>query len=99
MLVAVKHYALRDDQLKLMLGSILGDGSLRYASEHNAHFRVGHGLKQRAYCEWKHEMLAPFANKMAPTGNGIGFDTIPMNQLAWLHEGRLCRDRRSNGQR
>src|SRR5262245_15678258 len=69
-----------------MLGSILGDGSLRFASDHNVHFRVGHGIEQQAYCEWKHEMLAPFANKMAPTGNGIGFDTIPMNQLAWLHE-------------
>src|SRR5262245_49738651 len=75
-----------------MLGSILGDGSLRFASDHNVHFRVGHGIEQQAYCEWKHEMLAPFANKMAPTGNGIGFDTIPMNQLAWLHEAVYAHD-------
>ena len=86
MLVAVQHYALSDDQRQLILGSLLGDGSLRFASAHNAHFRVGHGERQRAYCEWKHEMLAPFANKLAPTGKGIGFDTIPMHQLAWLHE-------------
>jgi recombination protein RecA len=85
-LAAVKDYALSEDQLKLIMGSLLGDGSLRFASAHNAHFRVGHGLKQREYCEWKHEMLAPFANKLAPTGNGIGFDTIPMHQLAWLHD-------------
>ncbi|CAN5193029.1 intein-containing recombinase RecA [soil metagenome] len=86
-LTAVKQYDLREDQLKLMLGSILGDGSLRFASDHNAHFRVGHGVAQSEYVEWKHEMLAPFANKIASTGNnGIGFDTIPMNQLAWLHE-------------
>ena len=85
-LAAVKHYDLREDQLKLILGSILGDGSLRFASDHNVHFRVGHGHEQHAYCEWKQEMLAPFANKMAPTGNGVGFDTIPMNQLRWLHE-------------
>ncbi len=84
-LVAVKHYALSDDQLKLIIGSSLGDGSLRYASDHNVKFRVGHGHQQREYCEWKHEMLAPFAHQIAPTGNGIGFDTIPMNQLAWLH--------------
>jgi recombination protein RecA len=31
-------------------------------------------------------MLAPFSNQMGPTGNGIGFDTIPMRQLGWLHE-------------
>ena len=85
-LVATKRYDVREDQLKLILGSILGDGSLRYASDHNVHFRVGHGLKQRDYVEWKHQMLAPFANKIAPTGNGIGFDTIPMRQLAWLHD-------------
>ncbi len=85
-LTAVKHFDVREDQMKLILGSILGDGSLRFASDHNASFRVGHGEKQREYCEWKHEMLAPFANKIGATGNGIGFDTIPMKQLAAVHE-------------
>jgi recombination protein RecA len=85
-LAAVKHYDLREDQLKLILGSVLGDGALRFQSEYNVAFRVGHGLKQREYCEWKREMLAPFANKLGPTGAGVGFDTIPMGQLAWLHE-------------
>ena len=86
MLVAAKQYALSDDQMKLILGSLLGDGSLRYASAHNAAFRVGHGERQREYVEWKHSMLAPFANGIAPTGNGIGFDTIPMRQLAVLRD-------------
>jgi recombination protein RecA len=85
-LTAVNQYDLREDQMKLILGSILGDGSLRFASDHNVSFRVGHGEKQRDYCEWKHEMLAPFANKIGATGNGIGFDTIPMNQLGEVHE-------------
>ena len=85
-LTAVKQYDLREDQMKLIFGSILGDGSLRFASDHNASFRVGHGETQREYCEWKYEMLAPFANKIGATGNGIGFDTIPMHQLAAVHE-------------
>jgi recombination protein RecA len=85
-LTAVKHYDLREDQLQLILGSLLGDGSLRFASDHNVQFRVGHGERQIAYCEWKNEMLAPFANKIGRTGKGFGFDTIPMHQLAWLHE-------------
>ena len=85
-LTAVKQYDLRQDQTKLILGSILGDGSLRFASDHNVSFRVGHGEKQRQYCEWKREMLAPFAHELAPTGNGVGFDTIPMQQLSWLHK-------------
>jgi recombination protein RecA len=85
-LTAVKHYDLREDQLKLILGSVLGDGSLRFQCGYNAQFRVGHGVEQRPYVEWKHEMLAPFAHKVGNTGNGIGFDTIPMHQLAWLHD-------------
>jgi recombination protein RecA len=85
-MVAVKHYELREDQEKLILGTALGDGSLRYTSDHNVALRVGHGHEQRAYCEWKQEFLAPFSRTIAPTDNGIGFDTIPMNQLAWLHD-------------
>jgi recombination protein RecA len=84
-LVAAKHYDLSEDQRQLILGSLLGDGSLRYASEQNVSFRVGHGERQLAYCHWKREMLAPFANKIGKTGSGFGFDTIPMRQLAELH--------------
>jgi recombination protein RecA len=91
-LAAVKQYDVREDQLKLILGSILGDGSLRFASDQNVHFRVGHGHEQLEYCEWKHEMLAPFANKIGRTGNGIGFDTIPMQQFGWLHEAVYAKD-------
>jgi len=93
-LVAVKEYALADDQMKLILGSLLGDGSLRYASTHNAAFRVGHGERQREYCQWKQAMLAPFAHTMGRTGNGIGFDTIPMRQLAALRDAVYAADGR-----
>jgi recombination protein RecA len=81
-LVAVKHYALSEDQEQLILGGVLGDGALRRVSDHNVAFRVGHGEQQREYLGWKHEMLAPFARAIAPTGAGHGFDTIPMHQLA-----------------
>jgi recombination protein RecA len=84
-LVAVKHYALSADQEQLLLGSVLGDGALRHVSQQSVAFRVGHGLVQREYLEWKHEMLAPFARKIAPTGAGLGFDTIGMHQLGWMH--------------
>jgi recombination protein RecA len=93
-LVAVKQYELAEDQMKLIVGSLLGDGSLRYASTHNAAFRVGHGEKQREYCEWKREMLAPFAHNIGRTGNGIGFDTIPMQQLATLRDAVYAADGR-----
>jgi recombination protein RecA len=85
-LVAVKQYRLTPDQEQLILGGVLGDGALRRTSDHNVTFRVGHGANQRAYLEWKHEALAPFARSIAPTGAGLGFDTIPMHQLAPLRE-------------
>jgi recombination protein RecA len=84
-LVTTNHYALSPDQEQLILGGILGDGALR-RSTHNARFRVGHGQRQESYVAWKHEFLAPFSLEMAPTGNGVGFDTIPMQQLAWVHD-------------
>ncbi len=84
-MVAARHYDLTEDQRQLILGSLLGDGSLRYASEQNVSFRVGHGERQRDYCQWKREMLTPFANKMGKMAKGFGFDTIPMRQLAELY--------------
>jgi recombination protein RecA len=85
-LVATKEYALSPDQEQLIYGGVLGDGSLRRAKNGNVTFRVGHGEKQHAYLDWKHEFLAPFAHGVTPTGVGTGFDTIPMRQLGWLHE-------------
>jgi recombination protein RecA len=95
-LVAAKHYALTDDQEQLIRGGVLGDGALRRVSDHNVSFRVGHGERQADYLAWKHEMLAPLAHEVAPTGAGEGFDTIPMHQLESLREavyrggGRKC---------
>ena len=85
-LVGAKHYALSPDQEQLILGGLLGDGALRRSSANTFSFRVGHGERQLPYLEWKHEFLAPFARALAPTGAGHGFDTIPMQQLSWLHE-------------
>jgi recombination protein RecA len=85
-LVGVKHYRLSADQEQLIRGGVLGDGSLRRASDYNVSFRVGHGVDQRDYLEWKHQFLAPFARAIAPTGAGFGFDTIPMHQLTPLQE-------------
>ncbi|MGI8660325.1 MAG: recombinase RecA [Thermoleophilaceae bacterium] len=95
-LVAAKQYALSDDQMKLIMGSLLGDGSMRYSSAHNASFRVGHGERQREYCEWKQAMLSPFAHQIGRTGNGIGFDTIPMRQLATLRDAVYAVDGRKH---
>jgi len=83
-LVSVRDYVLTDDQWQVVLGGSLGDGSLRVAGTHTAHFRVGHGEMQKDYLQWKHSMLAPFSGAIKPTGNGFGFDTLAMPALADL---------------
>jgi recombination protein RecA len=80
-LLSVEDYRLTDDQLQLVLGGGLGDGSIRKVGAHTAMFRFGHGVEQKDYLRWKHEMLAPFSRAIARTGNGFGFDTVSMPAL------------------
>ncbi len=84
-LVAVQDYVLTEEQWQVVLGGSFGDGSLRRAGTHTAHFRVGHGKAQKDYLQWKHAMLAPFSGPIKPTGRGFGFDTLAMPALADLH--------------
>jgi recombination protein RecA len=74
-LVSVEDVAVTGEQHQILLGSALGDGSLRQVGTHTATFRVGHGPEQREYVYWKHSMLQPLSRKMGPVGNGVGFDT------------------------
>lgn len=86
-LALLEDYRMTDDQLQLLLGSALGDGSLRKVGTHSATFRVGHGKQQEDYVRWKHWMLEPFSRSLGPVGNGVGFDTIAFPTLADLREG------------
>lgn len=49
--------ALNDDQYQVFIGSLLGDGSLNTIPNGRHRLKVTHGLKQRAYCEWKASMF------------------------------------------
>ncbi len=81
-LACVEDYRLTGDQLQLVLGGGLGEGAIRQTGAHAARFRVGHGARRKAYLQWKHAMLAPFAGPIRPTGRGMGFDTRAMPVLA-----------------
>src|SRR5258706_3657610 len=83
-LACVGDSALTDDQIQLLIGSSLGDGSLRRTGAHSASFRVGHGARQTEYMRWKHWMLEPFSGRVGKVGKGTGFDTIAMPALAQL---------------
>ena len=83
-LTSVGDFTLTDDQLQLLMGSGLGDGSIRMAGTHTASFRVAHGPEQLDYVEWKHRMLQPFSHALGSMGNGTGFDTVAMPAVADL---------------
>jgi recombination protein RecA len=74
--VTIHDYNLTEDQRQLVLGSSLGDGSLRKTGTHTATFRVGHGTAQTEYANWKYEMLSPLTRDFGKVGNGFGFDTF-----------------------
>lgn len=83
-LAMVNDYQLTDDQIQLLLGGALGDGSLRQTGTHTATFRVGLSEAQADYLKWKHAMLAPFSREIGDMGNGVGFDTLAFPALAEL---------------
>jgi recombination protein RecA len=86
-LVSATDYILDDDQLQLLIGGTLGDGSIGMTGPHAAHFRVGHSAAHKDYLSWKHALLAPFSRPIKRVGNGLGFDTLAMPALA-----NLCRE-------
>lgn len=59
---ALKHYkrslVLTKKQKSVLIGSLLGDGTLRVGSKAvNANFKVEHGLKQKEYVAWKYNIF------------------------------------------
>jgi recombination protein RecA len=82
--VLVNDYRLSADQLQIVLGGALGDGSLRQTSNTSASFRVGHGMEQKTYAKWKHDALSPFSLKFNIKNSKVGFDTVSFPLLSNL---------------
>lgn len=59
--VSIKQHAyLTKQQHELIVGSLLGDGTMRVGHDAvNANFKVEHGLAQKEYVEWKYDILKP----------------------------------------
>ena len=54
---------LTKEQQELMVGSLLGDGTMQIGSGAiNANFKVEQGLAQKEYVEWKYKILKPLVN-------------------------------------
>ncbi len=85
LMTGVKHY-LTPGHEQIVMGSILGDGSLRYASDYNVSLRIGHGKIQTEYALWKESLLKGLVRYRGRNSKGgHSFDTLPMYELARFH--------------
>jgi len=76
-----------DDLFQFIVGSLLGNGSLRQISNENSSLRFCHGEKQEDYCRWKYEKLESISNIFSKKKNGkTYFDTSPFYSFSRLRD-------------
>jgi recombination protein RecA len=76
-------------QIQLILGSLMGDGSLspNRRGRSGTRFRMGHGAKQAAYLDWKVSLLENIPHSRTVNAKGAAFaDFTPLPELGELHE-------------
>jgi recombination protein RecA len=91
-LMPLPHY-LSDQQRQLVLGSLMGDGSVSPKRDHangpgmKSRFRFGHGPKQDGYARWKANLLAGVPHSISPhSKGGLMVETTPLIELDELRE-------------
>ncbi len=80
---------LGDQQVQLILGSLMGDGNLspNRRGRSGTRFRMGHGAKQAAYLDWKVSLLENIPHSRTVNAKGAVFaDFTPLPELGELHE-------------
>ncbi len=77
---------LSDFQWEVILGSLMGDGALSPTrSGDSARFRLGHGAKQAAYCEWKASLFENVGvYRWSDPDGATRADVRPLPELAEL---------------
>lgn len=61
-------------QHEVLLGSLMGDGSMSRTGKHTARFYEGHSPKQDAYTRWKADLLEPYTAHVFES-DGLSFYT------------------------
>ena len=83
-LVRKKGVRFSADLQHLLLGSMLGDGSLKQDGKTTAYFREEHAVEQREYVRWKEKAFGRLTRKASDNAHGYGFSTIPLYELAQI---------------
>jgi recombination protein RecA len=87
--VVMEPKRLSDQQMQLILGSLMGDGNLspNTRGRSGTRFRMGHGAKQAAYLDWKVSLLGNIECSRTSNAKGAVFaDLTPLPELAEIHE-------------
>jgi recombination protein RecA len=89
---------LSDQQIQVVLGSLLGDGSLfpNLRGRTGVRFRMGHGAAQHEYLDWKVSLLGNIGHSIRMNDKGAKFaDFTPLPELHELRESMYFGDRKA----
>ncbi len=87
--ITMEPKRLSDQQMQVILGSLMGDGNLspNRRGRSGTRFRLGHGAKQAAYLDWKVSLLGNIECSRTSNAKGAVFaDFTPLPELAQVHE-------------
>jgi recombination protein RecA len=87
--MVTEQQRLGGQQIQLILGSLMGDGSLspNRKGRSGTRFRMGHGARQAAYLDWKVSLLENIPHSKTANAKGAVFaDFTPLPELGELRE-------------
>jgi recombination protein RecA len=83
-------YRLGPQQWQVVLGGLMGDAALspsRIPGSLGTRFRMGHGVKQLDYLDWKASLFGNIGQTRSANAKGAGFvDLTPLPELAEIRE-------------
>jgi recombination protein RecA len=84
--ILARHTGVRfsDDLQHLLLGGMLGDGSIKQDGRMSAWYREEHAQGQKAYARWKAKAFGSLCRKASDNGHGYGFSTVALYEFAEL---------------
>jgi recombination protein RecA len=85
--LATEPHLLSEQQVQVVLGSLMGDGNLspNRSNRNGVRFRLGHGAKQSEYLQWKTSLMSNIRHSVRENAKGAGFvDFTPLPELAEL---------------
>jgi recombination protein RecA len=88
-LILTEPRRLSGQQIQLILGGLMGDGSLspNTRGRSGTRFRMGHGAKQASYLDWKVSLLGNIECTRTSNAKGAVFaDLTPLPELAEIHD-------------